>query len=529
SEEDDIACCSAKLIRRDYVRPDFLFEMNRPSAVTSALAFELFDRYGRFRGEFYNHRVRKGTGVWGKELDEGDILLFETIIVQSEYRRTGVGTLVIKLLMEAAQEKSRKLIAFARPGHLGPLVGSVKEKAQAVTESTINSQYFWQSLGFRRVGNSAWFAFSFRPDHPSKSLPAVDDHQSPMINWEDDIPEDMDEVLKVLVNLESTETQCLESIKNAFPIRPGIIRWPSLTATDRMGNTILHYAAMSHRAASVKHLLSMWPFLAQFRNSDGYTPLEALKSSLETSRAKREEEGETIINLDVFSGFPQAAISCLGLLTGIPVIDLDTLPGDLLLNSLKFKYGCTCGKCVGGFLSPRTRLAVVTQIHRLCDIWREDIETNNGQEFVDDPEVFQFLKSETVAELETSKEVQLGYLNVCMLICRCAVEGRQPRDSNILRMYFTMPRETSAVTWAFLKAGGIVSDVARMLFYKCLREDELAGDGTHARIFQGRISRQPACRNDHEYLFVCKMLGYPIFGDLDLNKIDLDYEAHYED
>lgn len=63
------------------MRESFWLELEEPSAETSSLAFDLFDRYGRLNPEYYEHEFRKGSGVWGNELNHGDLLLFEELQV----------------------------------------------------------------------------------------------------------------------------------------------------------------------------------------------------------------------------------------------------------------------------------------------------------------------------------------------------------------------------------------------------------------------------------------------------------------
>ena len=41
-----------------------------------------------------------------------------------------------------------------------------------------------------------------------------------------------------------------------------------------------------------------------------------------------------------------------------------------------------------------------------------------------------------------------------------------------------------------------------MLFQGAMNQDELAGDGMHAEIFEEDIAQLPECRNDHEFGFV---------------------------
>jgi hypothetical protein len=80
-----IASCSAKFIRRGQMRESFWLSMEEPTAETSDLAFTLFDRYGCLNRQCYEHEFKKGTGVWGKELDYGDILFFERIKVDKDW------------------------------------------------------------------------------------------------------------------------------------------------------------------------------------------------------------------------------------------------------------------------------------------------------------------------------------------------------------------------------------------------------------------------------------------------------------
>lgn len=110
--ENDIAECNAKLIRRNQMRESFWLEMEGPLQETHNLAFDLFDRYGRLDPEFYEHDLRKGTGVWGNELDHGDILLFETLKVSAGYRQRRIGTKIVNAIMETTRKKVSNSVGF---------------------------------------------------------------------------------------------------------------------------------------------------------------------------------------------------------------------------------------------------------------------------------------------------------------------------------------------------------------------------------------------------------------------------------
>jgi hypothetical protein len=57
---------------------------------TYSLAFDLFDRYGRLKPEFKVYPVKKGSGIWNTELDDGDIFLIESLRIDRQYRHLGL-------------------------------------------------------------------------------------------------------------------------------------------------------------------------------------------------------------------------------------------------------------------------------------------------------------------------------------------------------------------------------------------------------------------------------------------------------
>lgn len=131
-----VAQCDAKLIRRGRIRNDFSNEIEEPSEETSALGSDLFDRYGRLRREHYEHEIKKGTGIWDKELDRGDILLFGNITINPLWRRQGIAAKIVQAVLDETRRKSTKFFAFAQPSYAGPL-DDVDEEEKARIEATI--------------------------------------------------------------------------------------------------------------------------------------------------------------------------------------------------------------------------------------------------------------------------------------------------------------------------------------------------------------------------------------------------------
>ncbi len=237
-----------------------------------------------------------------------------------------------------------------------------------IPERLAASKQFWRSLGFRRVGSSSWFAFSDNPDHPSRHLDTTDDWddpEDPKQNY--NVPESMEEVFESLSDPELSGDQCVLELQESLPVDINDTHW---SLTDESGNTLLHLAAISSKGKAVKYIFSRRPDLASVRNREGDTPLEALQANMESVRTRDVLFERTRVNSDMFVGFQQSSIACIGVLSGTQIFNLDSLSSryiktlsfatdeqaslnpemDVIRHTLRLQYGCTCGECVGGFL-----------------------------------------------------------------------------------------------------------------------------------------------------------------------------------
>ena len=91
ADSPQVGFCVAKLIDRDYIRATFHRDMEEPSNDSATVGFGVFNRWGCLRPEFLTHPIKKGTGVWGPELDKGRFLLIENLSIQGDYQRRGYG------------------------------------------------------------------------------------------------------------------------------------------------------------------------------------------------------------------------------------------------------------------------------------------------------------------------------------------------------------------------------------------------------------------------------------------------------
>jgi GNAT superfamily N-acetyltransferase len=517
------------------MRESFWLEMEAPTQETHDLAFDLFDRYGRLNAGFYDHDVNKGTGVWGNELDRGDLLLFEELKVDTAYRRQGIGTKLVNAILEKTKKKVSEHVGFfalARPGFLSSEVpvswNNPAATREARRDAIKTALGFWHALGFRRVGTSLWLAWTDSTGHPSRQLPIAQDWTCP-----DDLITDvslsgeMEKTFQKLADPAVKAAECIEELTKVFPEDFEDGQWK---ATDQDGNTLLHIASVSSKPELVSFLLSRVPYLTAARNKEGYTALEALRDHLERQRTRQSDGHRSCVISDEFKGFSASSITCLALLENTAVFDLSSLsPRDIeavssatdeqirrapqvdvasIRKTLRYKYSCTCGQCIGGFLSPRMKLVLVAVSEMESDTMDLFID-ETGPGWVDFHEDCLTHLPESVRDnLKTNRSMRRGFVNMLSHFAKCLQQGRMPTEGEVLDYYRSHESEWPPVTRNYLQRGGSVAAVANMIFEKAMERDEWAGDGHHRELFGEEIDELVVCRNDHEFGFVAGMCGY---------------------
>lgn len=550
--ERQVGGCNAKLIRRGMIRESFWLEMEEPTQETSDLAFDLFDRYGRLNPEVYEHDVNKGTGVWGKELDRGDLLLFEYVSVDIAHRRRGIGTKLVNAILEKTKKKVSERVGFfalVRPGFLRSEVSDLESNSDARKEAEEDSEKgalaFWHAMGFRRVGTTLWLAWTDSPDHPSRQLEIDQDWNHPNDPTADvSLSVEMERGFQNLADPAIEAAECISGLKKTFPENFEDDQWQT---TDQDGNTLLHIAAVSCKPGAVVFLLSNVPRLAAGRNKKGYTALEALRKYLELVRTRRSIANMTLVTSDAFDGFSASCITCLATLEHGAVLGMSRLrPLEIeavlsatddpsqpdvagVRKMLQYRYGCTCGQCIGGFLSPRMKLALlcVAEIaHDNMHLFMDD----TGPEWVaDNHYLLTHLPVSVRENLKTNKSMRQGFANMFSHFAKCLHQGRVPSEGKVLELYELHVSEWPPVTRNYLQRGGSVAAAANAIFERAMEEDEWAGDASHRDVFGEDIDALVACRNDHEFGFVAGTCGYKRvrpassqFVDMAGRELDLD-------
>ena len=517
--------CTAQLIDRDQIRATFHSEMEEYSNDAANLAFDVFDRWGCLKSAYQSHPVKKGTGVWGPELNRGRFLLIEEMSVGERYQRKGYGKELFRQVWNKAQglatqnsrSKQQKATgcAFAIVWATVPNAYDRRAKADGLSfverqtfhhEKQTALEHFWRALGFRRIGSSPFFCLARDAKHPSHLLTPQDDYTRPAALWfsprsdlhDFPLPGNFEEQT-TLTDIEAKEL--LEARIKSYPSTH-----PNWLSVDRHGNNILHIVAREYKTEALTWILSL-PFadnLRSVRNLEGETPLEALETQIESDRSFREIGPARVVMADDYSGLTSYQLQCL--------VQLKRMENPSHDELTRLCFGCTCGLCLGGVLSPRVAYSLECQGDSYYDVLIDTLDSDY-EGWCDDWDIMlEHLAPRVKANLRTNKSMRQGFTNLFSFIAPTLQAKRLPTSQNVLALQATS-KEWPPVTRNYLQRGGTVHAVLQACFDRAIEEDLYLGDGRHESMFRSEINTLPTCRNDREFVFArrhCRRLeGLP--------------------
>ncbi|KAF4630252.1 hypothetical protein G7Y89_g7883 [Cudoniella acicularis] len=471
-ERKEIGRGFGRYVQRDRIRDSFWRDMEEPCQELSQIAFELFDRYGRLRTELKNHPIQKGTGVWGSELDLGSFFVIEDLLIDKEWRRKAIGAKIVTYLIKKSRARSRDpQFSLVVPGWLtrdieSDILGKTKDEQREIRVRAVdNAVSFYRSLGFRRIGASSCFGLATDASHPARAILPTGDFD-PAVE-EPDVDEGPEHESSADWGVDQNRKSWrLELLKDRLP---------------------LHHATITLPDSDLA------------RNVKGYTPIEELESDLETKRTRRNHGMMTVDISDNFSGFAPEAISCLAALRSL---------GNLSqIQCARLKFGCTCGLCIDGFLSPRMSFALLCRAEITHDMLNEDVEDGETWCMMHD-DLITHVAPDIQRNFATNKSYRQGFANIFHHAATTLRNNRPPTILNVLNECMDAS-EWPPHTKNFLQRGGEPESVLRIMFENTKDQDEWAGDGMHMEVFEDQVKALPECRNDHEFGFAALACGMP--------------------
>ena len=353
------------------------------------------------------------------------------------------------------------------------------------------TENFWRSIGFRRIGSSPFFAFTMSGDHPSLALDKSQDYVRPLpLRWPANDRESAYPVDKGVWDADDDATLAiLKQRHQALPLDD-----PVWLATDLHGRNVMHLVALMAKPKALAFLMTLpcATQLASTRDLEGNTPLEWVQTVLNNMRFSQSLGTVTLPMSDEFQGYDADHVACLAQLTNTSTTNCDQME--------RLRFGCTCGECIAGFISPRTAFALDVQgglkgDELSDDHWKEWCHIDNY--------LLCHLPLDIQRKMKGSAAMCNGFAAVFFHFIALLRAKRAPTTANILQQ---ANGERPAFTRAYIDQGGTIAGPILGCFESAIAEDNYLGDGEHLSAFGDEVEQLKECRNDNEFEFVRRQL-----------------------
>ncbi|KAF7362384.1 Ankyrin repeat family protein [Mycena venus] len=484
----DIVSLEAWRISRAHCADSFLEIMDEDMDEMHQFSVTLFDKYGNVRPHLVGSSYRSGTGCWGLEMNSGELLYIIDMNVTEPHRGKGVGTwTLLQFLSSKHVQTDDTVVCWPTP------VG-VRDKDVWKT-MMVRQIAFFRKNHFRRIGRTGFFGYSPKSDHPSRSIPldgdvgALDDNFS----TNSTNPEDQQRQFPLHSAIVNDKTANVAStIQVAHDRDPASIHKP-----DDMGFTPLFVAVANMNLVATQKLLAydLRADLENAVNAEGVTPLERLEDTMRSGREFAEMFG-------VWKGYSEDELTMQHLLKRAMDQPIDANITDVA------KYGCTCNKCAGGWLSPRMRFRLETD----AVFWADSMPLNfdmftkgrpadpSAISMMDNPS--DFIPPALYPNFYLS--FYKGYCEVLRAIYNLLTTTDEVLSATGVMRFLEPTRSTEF----FFQKGGRIEYAFDSITH-CAQEQSPLGDDTFSETFGDYKDWVilPTCANDLEFQLVRTMIG----------------------
>ncbi|EIM82026.1 uncharacterized protein STEHIDRAFT_171625 [Stereum hirsutum FP-91666 SS1] len=477
--------------------------MDIHSQETETFSYALFDSSAKLRLEWIDSEAKKGTGIWGHELDEGAIIFIETIEVHKEYRKRGLCSWLIQQVL-SSEHVTACQFAYAWPTPLYP--SRLSKTDLADIEGAVLKVF--ANAGFRRVGRSNFVCYAIADaNHPSRHLSASQDAKPIDLPLAEQVKNDDGEP-PVVRDIRAFDT--VAQIEAQYPLHAAllvdssevIIRLirahhtadpSSIFVRGPDGATLLHMATSAGRPAVVSLLLSLGARDdVHKKDGEGRTPLERIDDAMTKAREFAK------FNHRPFKGHETYKCRCKALIMeamGLPPPSLEMI-----------KWGCTCGQCQGGWLSPRMKFRLETCAEVSSDKILDSVDLSGSLvhpkplESVDTVYLIDVIPRSVRAQPIYPSFIK-GY-SACYSAVSAVLRGGSIPTVQTVSQELTSLDYDTRYTNHYLQKGGKIEFVLNGVAYRSWEEGH-AGDDT----FDDDMEGMPTCENDDAYDIVRINMG----------------------
>ncbi|KAI5896936.1 uncharacterized protein SCHCODRAFT_02491542 [Schizophyllum commune H4-8] len=487
-----------KIYRADELKGCFHEALSTKSDRLAEFGRTILDNDMNVYSKIIEHEYHRGTGCWGKEMDEGAIVYIESVVVDPSFEQQGIGTALVRDLLSSQSLEipdivycwSSALRADSRDDHRlmdPPVIG------------------FFRKLGFRRVGRTAHFAYSPKASHSSRSIPATKDLDVDLLKFShrtkgvftSNYELELNNLLHFAMDpppISSTEVAepldlSVEVLENLYSKSPAIIH-----AQDERGFTLIYVAVIKGYYDIAKRLLTLGDCRADILSRDNVEDQNAIEALEDIVRAAERGHKDEPLKL---------------------LYKLRTATGEKFKCCCEFlvqrRYGCTCGQCLEGWLSPRMSNALRAVASRTANRGRSAAEVDFPTKKA--AEIAMLPGGQCIPYTVRSKmnhSAYKGFLGFHRAISDVIASGVQP-TMDLIGLELLMNNDPNC-PWkvrdleAFFKRGGKVEHAVNNLVHSAEEwmADEKALDNKHLRLLWARL---PRCENDVQFEMVGRLMG----------------------
>ncbi|KAI0059550.1 hypothetical protein BV25DRAFT_1860133 [Artomyces pyxidatus] len=316
--------------------------------------FYLFDKFGHLRPWFISDDWQKGLGIWGSELNSGVLVYVALPEVKNMFQGKGLDIALFKAFRGIRDVRNASFFFSMVPSDDGP-TSCIKTR----------EVFLLRMVDFRRIGRSNYFGYALDSSHPSRTLSLHNDL--------DEVPLSFKPIktLKfpfhnVIANSANLSDPVIElQLRKIFLVNPDLIH-----SRDDLGSTPLYLAVNSQRVVIVRTLLGFGAESDIMRRDNVFRE-NAWEHCVGRMRGVRERKG---VLYGIYDGNNESLLRIKFLLKKAIGFEMSATEAEYV--KLK-RWACTCGKCVGGWLSPKmkARLLVSADIMRSEDVLPDEYLT----------------------------------------------------------------------------------------------------------------------------------------------------------
>ncbi|EIW55854.1 uncharacterized protein TRAVEDRAFT_22277 [Trametes versicolor FP-101664 SS1] len=374
-KEGELGTLRALQIHRD-THHEYLEALDVDSREMYEFATTLFDESGDFRSELMEDDYLRGTGVWGRELDnDAPLLYINSIHVEKKHRRRGIASLLLQTLAQSEYTTPQTFIFVC------PVPSFEQDTYVAWRKQTPTDAALYRKNHYRRVGRTKYLAYAPNPGHRSRLLAVEDDVEclnKAFHHW----PSQTDSA-SCAANawlhrmIESTAQpsglsteDVADAIREAYRRDPALIR-----QKDNRGFALIHTAANAANLRAIQALLALpsqsgvvEDALCSMENQAERTAVELCEHYM----LNLKHHAQTLPDQQ-WNGHSPDALRCEILLKNAEGFGMITLSEEAYIASRK--WGCTCERCTDGWLSERMRYRMLHGAEVDADIMDTIAET----------------------------------------------------------------------------------------------------------------------------------------------------------